>query len=115
MTDAHLGRTPCVNPRCRRTADAAKFGGEEIICGKCFRALPVDIRSQYRSLRRREKTMLRLISKRVSAHRIDLARVDQLRDRMQARFGANWDRIKSYFVTPENPVGLEGFLAEVGL
>ena len=36
------GRIPCINPRCRRTADAAKFDCEEIICGKCFRSLPAE-------------------------------------------------------------------------
>jgi hypothetical protein len=115
MTAPRANRIPCINPRCRRTADGAKFEGDEIICGKCFRALPSEFRNKHRSLRRHEKKMLRLIAKRIVARSIEPAQVDELRDRMQARFDANWDRIKRYFVTPERPVGIEGFLAEVGL
>jgi hypothetical protein len=92
-----------------------KFPGEEIICGKCFRALPEPIRREYRTLRRRERKLLRLIARRVAAHSIDPATIDLIQQRMFARFDANWSRIVNYFVAPERPVGLEAFLQEMRL
>jgi len=40
------GRIPCINQRCKRTAPADKYRpGTEIICGKCFKALPAEIKA----------------------------------------------------------------------
>lgn len=47
------GRIPCVVPFCRRTADAAKFEGCEIICGKHWRMASGTLRRRHSRLIRR--------------------------------------------------------------
>jgi hypothetical protein len=109
------GRIPCINPRCRRTAPAAKFDGQEIICGKCFRSLPAELRARYRKLGRDDRRMLRLVSRRVAEHSIAPDVVDRLQANMVRRGVALWSEIKSRFTEPVTPAGLENFLHEVGL
>ena len=40
------GRTPCINPCCKRTGAADQFPGE-MICGKCFNGLPQEVRASH--------------------------------------------------------------------
>lgn len=42
-------RIPCINPRCRPTFKLERED-EEVICGKCFRMLPTEIRSEHRPI-----------------------------------------------------------------
>lgn len=41
--------------------------------------------------------------------------VRKIGDAMEARINESWDRVRKYFQEPESPIGLEGFLQEVGL
>jgi hypothetical protein len=50
-------RIPCCVPFCRRTADAEKFKGEEIICGKHWRLASA-------TQRRRQSRMARMYRRR---------------------------------------------------
>lgn len=111
----HRGRLPCVNPACKRTAAAGEFGDSEIICAKCWKLLPQPVKARFKQLRRREKRLLRLIEHRVHAGDIRRETVLMLESRITAAFAANWQVIRDYFQKPETPVGLEGFLQEVGL
>jgi hypothetical protein len=109
-------RIPCINPRCRRTAPAAKYEpGEEIICGKCFRALPMQLRARYRKAHRDNQRMLRLVKRRIARGTVPPHVLDRLHGNMLRRFEGVWDDIKRRFSAPDVPAGLENLLAEVGL
>jgi hypothetical protein len=109
-------RIPCINPRCRRTAPAEKYDeGTEIVCGKCFRALPLALRVHRRALERRDRRLLRLVERRVARGTITPVQVERVRLFSANRLHANWAAIKRCFTAPERPVGLEGFLQEIGL
>lgn len=108
------GRIPCINPTCRRTADAAKFAGEEIVCGKCWKVLPKELTSRYRSIRRRGKAMARKAEKRIAKGE-PASKFDAVFDRMDHHYHANWQAIRSYFLATPAPAGLENFLNEIGL
>jgi hypothetical protein len=110
------GRTPCINPSCRRTADAAKYEpGEEIICGKCFRALPATLRRRYRTTQRRERRVLDAINRRIARGTATAARVDRLHRTFEAARWRIWQDIRAAVIRPEKPDGLTGFLDEIGL
>lgn len=119
MTAAQVtpeGRIPCVNPRCRRTADAARYdAGAEIVCGKCWRLLPKRLTARYRALGRRERRLLRLVERAIAKGRIDAARVERLQASIAMLHRHNWGDIRRHFMVPERPEGLDGFLEEVGL
>lgn len=110
------GRIPCINPNCRRTADAAKFAaGEEIICGKCWKALPKRLTARYRALRNRSRQIDRIIRKRRARGEIH-NRAYALHLRLDRLCEANGRLIKAYFTNPAaEPAGLENFLKETGL
>lgn len=109
-------RIPCVNPRCRRTADAAKHRpGAEIVCGKCWRNVPAELRDRYRLLRKRDRTMQRRVARRVALGTICQDVIDGIVAISVRRRQENWARIRDYFLAPKAPVGLEGFLQEIGL
>lgn len=104
-------RTPCINPRCRRTF---KDEGCEMICGKCFRTLPEVVRSEHRWLWREIRKWDRRITR--TGDELRIARMRDIRYRLSAGLNSHWDAvIKPFFVTPEKPEGLDAFLEEVGL
>ena len=112
MTD----RIPCINPNCRRTAAKAKYrDGTEIVCGKCWRTLPTRLRDDYKALRRKLRKMERHVMKRQAEHSIQPERAAWLLDLAAARCDGNWREIRSFFLKPKAPAGLESFLDEVGL
>lgn len=94
-------RAPCLNPNCGRTW---KHEGHEVICNRCFRLCPVE-RRRYKALKRRLNHAKRW------PHKWTDAKLDQLYRLMDK----NWARMKRRFYQPEKPVGLDGFLEEMGL
>lgn len=109
-------RVPCLNPRCRRTAPRDKYGDSmEIVCGKCWKLLPQAVRDRYRALRRRERRLLRRIDRLVARKAISGAQVERLRDGMSRACNRNWHDIRSCFLAPARPIGLDAFLEEAGL
>jgi len=113
MTTA--GRIPCINPRCRRTAPADKcLPSTEIICGKCFRNLPLDWRRRNRELWRRRRFIERRWRKRISTGDIAPGLPAPL-DVIDRNLHAQWQQFKTYFTAPEKPADLESFLQAIGL
>ncbi|MGX9145866.1 hypothetical protein [Mesorhizobium sp. 128a] len=108
-------RIRCINALCRRTSQAD--GSGEMICGKCFRALPVSVKRRDRQCRKRinglKRKIERLLAK--SDGRADISRLDRLHDAALRLFYRNWERMRAYFQTPDKPAGLETFLEEIGL
>jgi len=106
-------RIPCINPRCRRTFKAEEHGSE-VVCGKCFRTLPADVRSEHRRCWREYRKWDRRITR--TGDVLKAQRMHDIRDRWGAMIAGQWDReIKPFFLTPEKPEGLDAFLEEVGL
>lgn len=107
-------RTPCINPRCRRTFDAAKHGHGELICGKCFRSLPQAIRCEHQRLWRELRKWRRRIAR--TSDEFKRARMAAIEDNIYLKINRHWDDVlRPAIVAPVKPEGLEGFLAEVGL
>lgn len=105
-------RIPCINPLCRRTAAQDKFpGSTQIICGKCWRAVPDRIRRRWKQLKTRWKRLERAMRKN-HVHGETWSRVV---DRLESA----WDRLDAdvvhYFTTSETPAGIEDFLKENGI
>lgn len=110
------GRILCINPCCKRTAAEEKYPDcSEIVCGKCWRKLPQHLRDRHRALKKRDKRIERLVMKRAANGIAKPAQLDTLEALLNRHDHRNWSRIRNYFLTPEQPVGLEGFLKEVGL
>lgn len=108
-----IERTPCINPRCRRTFKR-EHGGEEIVCGKCFRMLPQARRAEHRGYWREIRKWDRRIAR--TADELKITRMRAIRDRISARLSDQWDAdIKGFFLAPSKPEGLDAFLEEVGL
>ncbi len=106
------GRTPCINPRCKRTFKADDGG--EVVCGKCFRTLPEAVRAEHRGYWREIRKWDRRILR--TADNFKIERMASIRDRLARRIEAHWDReIKARFLAPEKPDGLDAFLEEMGL
>jgi hypothetical protein len=115
MTERGHDRIPCINPRCRRTARADRYEpNTEIICGKCFRALPPDVKARRRQLEGRLRHVKRSVARRFAAMGIEVERSGTVR-RVQIELNVQWDEIKCHLNSPERPMGLDGFLQEVGL
>lgn len=109
MTDA---RTPCINPRCRRTFK--REDDAEVICGKCFRDLPKEVIAEHRGYWREIRKWDRRIAR--TSDELKIIRMRAIRDRISQRLGDHWDEeIKARFLRPEKPEGLDAFLEEVGL
>ena len=106
------GRTSCINPACRRTADAEKFP-DEMICGKCFRALPPALREIHRDAWKSYRLYCRRINR--TGDLLKLQTLKKIRDRHAFRIESNWQRIKECFLAPEKPEGLDNFLDEMGM
>lgn len=105
-------RTPCINPRCRRTFKCD--GSSETVCGKCFRTLPAETRNEHRrywrEIRKWDRRILR------TADELKIFRMRAIRERISDRLNAHWDTdIKPHFLAPMKPAGLDAFLEEVGL
>ncbi len=110
---ASEARTPCINPRCRRTFKADDGSGE-IICGKCFRGLPEAVRAEHRGYWREIRKWDRRIAR--SGEELKITRMHAVRGRLSWRLNMHWDvEIKARFVSPERPEGLDAFLEEIGL
>jgi hypothetical protein len=104
-------RTPCINPRCRRTF---KDEGCETICGKCFRTLPEAVRKEHRTFWREIRKWDRRIAR--TGDELKIARMAPIRDRISLRLNQHWDNeIKPFFLAPEKPEGIDNFLQEMGL
>jgi hypothetical protein len=109
-------RIPCINLACRRTAPIERYEpGTEIICGKCFRALPKAMRDRRRRLEGRERRVLRRIEKRVAQGTIGQDVIDRLQTAFSRRHEGQWRAIKRYLNAPLKPVGLDAHLEELGL
>jgi hypothetical protein len=107
-------RIPCINPNCLRTADASKYQeGVEIICGKCFRALPDELRKAHQRFWREMRKWDRRIAR--TSDEIKLQQMHDIRDKWAHRIHANWKIIKSYFTDQPAPAGIENFMKEIGL
>jgi hypothetical protein len=107
------GRTPCINPCCKRTGAADEFPGE-MICGKCFKGLPQEVRTSHNFYWKQIRKWERRISK--TTDELKLVRMRNLLHMWQERLGNHWDtEIKARVTNPEKPEGLEAFLEEVGL
>lgn len=107
-------RIPCVNPRCRRTAPANKYApGTQIICGKCFRALPLALKERRRQLEHRLRSVRRTVARKFVGA-IDSGSSRAVRS-VEVQLNRQWDEMKQYLCAPARPVGLDGFLQEVGL
>lgn len=107
-------RIPCINPRCRRTAAQDKFpDSKEIICAKCFRALPLAFRQEHRRCWREINKWERRILKTVDPLKAQRMRV--ICNRWTDRLNAGWNEMRKTIVQPEKPVGLDTFLEEMRL
>lgn len=106
-------RTPCINPRCRRTFKR-EGDDSEVVCGKCFRTLPEAVRNEHRDYWRQIRKWDRRILRTADA--LTIARMAAIRDRISRRLALHWDaEIKPRFVAPDKPEGLDAFLEEMGL
>ena len=104
-------RVPCINPRCRRTF---KDEGAEVICGKCFRALPDAMRSEHRGYWRELRTWKRRITR--TNDELKISRMRDICQKLSFQLSQHWHQvIKPYLTSPEKPAGLEAFLQEMGL
>lgn len=109
-------RICCVNPRCGRTAPKDKYGeSTDIICRRCWKQLPKEIADRFRTLRRRDKMLSRLVDKRFAAGTMPQYRFSMLGNLIDGQARKNWNAIRAYFRDPEKPEGLENFLADIGL
>ena len=108
-------RIPCINPRCRRTAARDKFPhSNEIICGKCFRTLPVAAQREHRRLWREIRKWERRITR--TSDDIVANRIRRVLDRKSAQLNRHWDSdIEPQFLAPQKPAGLDAFFEEAGL
>ncbi|CCF19108.1 conserved protein of unknown function [Pseudorhizobium banfieldiae] len=106
------GRTPCINPKCRRTADAAKFP-DEMICGKCFKALPQQLREDFKFAWRQYRKWDRRRMK--TTDELKLQKVHSVMGMWGRRIDATWVEIKKHLTADEKPEGLDAFLEEMGL
>jgi len=105
-------RIPCINPSCRRTAPREKFpDAEAVICGRCFRALPGNMRAYHRLLERRSRRLARLIERRVARGDPPPPEVGRYTAR---KLEESWERIAAYYLAPKGPVGLDAFIEEMG-
>lgn len=105
-------RIPCINPSCRRTASADKYDGE-ILCGKCFRALPRELRREHRESWRNIRKWQRRIAK--TSDELKLQRMRGILGMWCHRLDGNWSAIKAAITNPEQPEGLDAILEELGL
>lgn len=107
------GRTRCINSCCKRTAPAEKFPGE-MICGGCFRSLPLQTRQEHQRFWREIRKWERRIKRAVDEHK--RAQMTAIRNQWHDRLCNHWDlKIKAFINSTEKPEGLDAFLEELGL
>lgn len=108
------GRIPCLNPRCNRTGSPEKLPNcTSIVCYQCWKKTPKAFTERYKSLKKRERSLQRMLKKRPETHENP-----HIFDRIWWQMDVNWARIRAYWTAPEPespPEGLESFLEEVGL
>ncbi len=99
---------------CGRTFDAEKNQGHTwIICGRCWRLLPAELRATHKRLNAQiRKWQKRAFRAREPDRKASIQRVI---DRFAALQGKNSDAIAEFFRSPPRPIGLDAFLEEVGL
>ena len=107
------GRIPCLNPRCRRTADAAKYPPRtEIICGKCWKRVPPTLKNR----QKRQRALIRKAERKQQRLRNGPSYEVAILKRLRDRHSETWDKIRAYFAEPSGePEGLSQFLKESGL
>lgn len=107
-------RIRCINLNCRRTAPATKYEpGAEIICGKCFKALPIDLQADHRKIWRDIRKWQRRITR--TSDEIKIGRLNDLIGKLSFRLDMNWIHIKAAVNAADKPQGIEAFLKENGL
>ncbi|MDQ0135724.1 hypothetical protein J2T08_003645 [Neorhizobium galegae] len=109
-------RIPCLNPNCRRTAAQEKYpNSSNIICGKCWKAMPAEFRRRWKTLKSRDRRLGRIHNK--TAYRRQ-EREEQW-GRIATRFDRAWEALDlsiiHYFTASEAPIGIEDFLKENGI
>lgn len=104
-------RIPCINPRCRRTAPYEP--NTEIICGKCFRALPDDLKREHRRCWREKRKFERRITR--TSDELKIQRLRAIADVWSRKINENWEKIRAAVEQPDKPDGLQSFLEENGL
>lgn len=115
-------RTPCLNPRCRRTFKR-EHEDEIQVCRKCWLLLPAVVRERYKQMRRRARLIERLKAKGMTRRR---GRRHGHPDRgepqwhtLERQWGrlwvSYWTWIVAFYRTPEKPIGLDAFLEEMRL
>lgn len=101
-------RLPCIGPGCRRTAPRSKYpDATGIVCGKCWKLLPLDLRQKHRMLERRRRWLVRRWQRK-GVDNPPLPNIERL-------LGLNWDAIRSWLRAPQAPIGLAPILEELGL
>lgn len=84
-----------------------------MICGKCWRTLPEEIRKENRLHWREYRKWERRISR--TSDEIKIARMRNILGHHGRRIAANWQRIRDVVIAPEKPEGLDAFIEEIGL
>lgn len=106
------GRIPCINPDCRCTESEAKYFGQRIVCRKCWKLVPKRQKDRYVSLK---KLIKRHSKMRRKMREKGIVISSSFEHRAYHAFDANWAQIEAYFAKRPMPIGIENFLAEVGL
>lgn len=107
-------RIPCITPGCRRTAPADKYeDGSEIICAKCFRLLPEDVRKEHRECWKHVRKWSRKATRLTDPRKIGIAK--RALWRAQRRLMRNWSRIRQIVTDPDSPSGIDNFMKEAGI
>ncbi len=114
MTSRSDARICCLNPSCRRTFARKPNDSEsaETVCGKCWKLLPKPLTQRYRQIIRRWRAINRKVERRQAKGQ---PYPPALYDLLERHHRSNWQKIRSYFLNPPAPEGLENFLKEVGL
>ncbi len=106
-------RIPCSHEGCKRTAKRRPEDGpkSEIICAKCWKLLPRQMKDRYRQTRQRYRKICRALEKRP-----DDARLHRLSWAAHRLIMRNWADLCRYLNATEGPpAGLEDFMKEAGL
>ncbi len=89
-------RIPCQVLFCKRTGNAEKFAGEEIICGKCWKMVSAKTKAERRTIRRRSKKIDRLLMRRsIIGKPMIREQVERLTASFDRRIAANWEKCKA--------------------
>lgn len=105
-TEKKSHRLRCLNPKCRRTSDPAKYPGcDSIVCYQCWKTIPKAYKDRYKLLRKRERLLIRAWKKKG----VESPEFPLINEHMQK----NWANIVLFFRAPEKPEGMDTFLEEV--